>query len=141
MSDGIHDNFDPEALGKDPSHFGVEVPTWEGVPIEDYVLIKDSFRKTQLEKHIKSTLSPVDTVQAIFKYVDNLTEPTRKFMESNQGKEEPKDYKKFPGKSTPPNPLPPPSSSLLLPLTHCSRSRSLFLATVDHSTMISFIVN
>jgi hypothetical protein len=140
MSDGIHDNFDPEALGKDPSHFGVQVDSWDRVPIEDYVLIKDSFRKTQLEKHIRTSISPKDTVQTIFNFIETLTEPTRKFMEGNQGKEEPKDYKKFPGKSASLARYPSPLLLLYSVAVQCLTVLFPFRATVDHSTMISFIV-
>lgn len=111
MSDGVHDNLDPEALGVDPTGIGLNYDKWSDIDLNDRIILKDSYRTQLLYRHFLSEkkLSPKDVAEWAVKWVSCVTDKKRSFMESNVGMEEPADAKLYPGK-------------------------------MDHSTLLSFLV-
>ena len=105
VSDGMHDNLDPELLGKRPSdlsnNYQKSAP-WEGLTLEETQALKNSFRERKLAEIIckikRTKQNPESICSALVKYVKKITEPGRNFMETNPALELPDDYSKYPGK-------------------------------------------
>lgn len=95
VSDGVHDNLDPETLNLDPQQAGLDYAEWGEVPIEEKVRAKDIYRADVVAQHIDNTRSPSEIAVNMLKWVRKVTENKRMFMESNPGKEEPAE---LPGK-------------------------------------------
>eukprot|EP01119_Soliformovum_irregulare_P001308 TRINITY_DN11037_c1_g1_i1.p1 TRINITY_DN11037_c1_g1~~TRINITY_DN11037_c1_g1_i1.p1 ORF type:complete len:642 (+),score=207.30 TRINITY_DN11037_c1_g1_i1:1974-3899(+) len=110
LSDGIHDNIDPQHLGKTPQDFQLETTdgTWHGlVDPESANRAKGEWSLKLLKKMIlgsvnsKSGKSKVlNIAETLVNYTATLTQTSRDFMENseNADKRLPEDYKKFPGK-------------------------------------------
>jgi hypothetical protein len=91
-SDGIHDNFDPEFLGKSPMSLGGSAEKWNEIPRIESVRLRTSFRVSALEKLVASATAPKDIAESLKNYVTELTAAGRLFMEKNGG-DEPHDKK------------------------------------------------
>jgi serine/threonine protein phosphatase PrpC len=106
VSDGLHDNLDPQSLGKSPREFQIEADTWSDAEknfLEQAEEAKNAFRRKILEKEIETleqnnNLNPSSLSQVLVDFCDNLTAPSRDFMKQNPGKKLPNDYKLYPGK-------------------------------------------
>lgn len=111
VSDGVHDNLDPESLGVDPMGIGLNYEKWIDIPIHDRVALKDSYRTQLFYRHFQSvaSLGPKEIADWTMKWVKGVTDRKRTFMELNYGTEEPSDLKTYPGK-------------------------------MDHATLLSFVV-
>lgn len=111
MTDGVHDNLDPEALGVDPTGMGLNYEKWSDLPENDRITLKDSYRTQLLNRYFHSVknLDPREISNWGIKWVKSVTDKKREYMEKNLVAEEPSDHKKFPGK-------------------------------MDHSTLLSFVV-
>jgi len=102
MSDGCHDNFDPECLGicpKDlPKWFQFSPSdTWKNIPSEKALKAKELYMLKLMEKKLHNVCTPADITNRILEHCLSTTEAGRKFMKSS-GKKLPDDYEKFPGK-------------------------------------------
>lgn len=100
VSDGVHDNLDPEALGVDPMGIGLNYDKWLDIPLQDRIALKDSYRTQLFYRHFQSvpSLSPLEIANWTQNWVTNITDKKRSYMEQNFGKEEPSDSKLYPGK-------------------------------------------
>lgn len=95
VSDGVHDNLDPETLNLDPVQAGLDYTTWAEIPLDEKIRAKDIYRADIIAQHVDNTRSPSEIAVNMLKWVRKVTENKRLFMESNPGKEEPAE---LPGK-------------------------------------------
>lgn len=95
MSDGVHDNLDPESLNVEPQVVGLEYAAWGEVPVDERTRAKDIYRADLVAQHVDNTRSPSEIAVNMLKWVRKVTENKRLFMENNSGKEEPAE---LPGK-------------------------------------------
>ena len=102
-SDGFHDNFDAQSLGKLPVDLGWSDVTWEGMDPSDTALLKNLYRCWYL-KHKIFTLSqvcpptPALVVNRVIRHCYQTTLKSREFMEIYEGKKLPENYLEYPGK-------------------------------------------
>eukprot|EP01111_Echinosteliopsis_oligospora_P014285 TRINITY_DN5351_c0_g1_i1.p1 TRINITY_DN5351_c0_g1~~TRINITY_DN5351_c0_g1_i1.p1 ORF type:complete len:172 (-),score=30.29 TRINITY_DN5351_c0_g1_i1:62-577(-) len=96
VSDGVHDNFDPEYLGKTPEECYVRGGKWA---CPEGVAAKELYMSRYIEDVIASIADPKPStiVDAIVKHCKKVTKPSRKWMKQNKGRL-PVDYSRFPGK-------------------------------------------
>eukprot|EP01130_Rhizamoeba_saxonica_P014457 TRINITY_DN6321_c0_g2_i1.p1 TRINITY_DN6321_c0_g2~~TRINITY_DN6321_c0_g2_i1.p1 ORF type:complete len:990 (-),score=201.92 TRINITY_DN6321_c0_g2_i1:124-3093(-) len=100
VSDGVHDNFDPEHLGLGPRDMNINYEKWEDVP---YNVAMDAKSEYMIE-HIAQLINDAETsdpatIASIFTGNSyNITQKTRSYMEEDPFRTEPKDYGSFPGK-------------------------------------------
>jgi len=109
VSDGVHDNYDPQQLGKSPRDFGIPSDTWQHaektLPLQAEEA-KTHFRLQMMEEQFISLLNeqeraqllPTDVVNTLLTHCWNVTSASREFMESNPTKKLPADYNLYPGK-------------------------------------------
>ena len=95
VSDGVHDNLDPETLNIEPQAVGLDYGAWLDVPLDERTRAKDIYRADLVAQHIDNTRSPSEIAVNMLKWVRKVTENKRLFMENNTGKEEPAE---LPGK-------------------------------------------
>jgi hypothetical protein len=104
VTDGVHDNFDPQQLGKLPKDISthLESDNWkhyEGNAAADK--IKTTYRVKLLREtiHSKSNeVTPQEITSSVIEYCTHVTGKCREFMEQNPGKKQPTDYIEYPGK-------------------------------------------
>eukprot|EP01119_Soliformovum_irregulare_P010580 TRINITY_DN2613_c0_g1_i1.p1 TRINITY_DN2613_c0_g1~~TRINITY_DN2613_c0_g1_i1.p1 ORF type:complete len:725 (+),score=162.52 TRINITY_DN2613_c0_g1_i1:188-2362(+) len=114
-SDGVHDNLDPEHLGKLPADLNIKVKdnSWENLEslkgTSAYLeaeSVKSHFARKFLNAMIggerslrpESRTTPSSIVGKLVEHCLMVTKASRDWMESNPTKKLPKDYLKFPGK-------------------------------------------
>jgi hypothetical protein len=100
LSDGVHDNLDPQMLGVSPRDLGLPVDNWNDVEREASIkqqadVVKRVFMLKLLKRitHTRSTtrpLTPHDITQSLVRYAISITNNARAFMEANPGKKQPK---------------------------------------------------
>jgi len=111
MSDGVHDNLDPQTLGKTPFDLNLtesKETSWSDLPIEQIDSVKEKYREDRLRDMIMDcgktednqwqSPSPEDIMKKVIDYCVTLTKSSRDFMEQNPGKKLQDDYVQFPGK-------------------------------------------
>jgi len=123
MSDGVHDNLDPQSLGLRPRDACPSFPEpkeWEELTYEEAEGSKEDYQTKWLQSAINKHFRPVDALEAEGKTREELdaaramfvsevhayildhciktTLSSRDFMESNPSKELPCDYVAYPGK-------------------------------------------
>jgi hypothetical protein len=118
MSDGVHDNLDPQQLGISPSEAKIEASTWEEAEKVDPASVevfKNNFRKKWLEDTFTKQLLLLDKdippnsnhktkldvkliVDVLLQHCVNITKSSREFMENNPKQKQPHDFKAYPGK-------------------------------------------
>lgn len=112
VSDGIHDNFDPQHLGKTPLDFQLKFDTWEDAEKQmpkEVEEAKNLFRKTCLKDKIDDIIAndpsssqhkvhPKAINKKLLNYCFTLTESSRKFMVDFPNKKLPSDFAEYPGK-------------------------------------------
>jgi len=102
VSDGIHDNLDPELLGKFPSDLDDSIDegtNWKDLPPSLTARIKTRYREDTLASLINHThTNPQDICQALVEYSRKVTYASRSFMEQHPSEELPEDYTLYPGK-------------------------------------------
>lgn len=118
VSDGVHDNIEPEALGKTPAEtaeylkttryaaLAAQIPEdaiWDKMDPDLVEKLKTAHMTSRLEQII--SFIPVEDrrdvgniVTAMMRNSSDVTYPSRRFMEQNPDKPEPDDHKVFPGK-------------------------------------------
>ena len=104
-TDGVHDNFDPQQLGKLPKEVSTQL---EGEDWKEYFgnssadKVKNTFRVKLLRETIHASsrdVTPVEITSSVINHCVNLTKKCRDFMENNpQIKKQPSDIKEYPGK-------------------------------------------
>ena len=100
VSDGIHDNLHPAFLDVEPRQLKLDFDTWENVAqYLDVEKIALDYRVKVLGKLIGDyEETPESIVNKLMEYSIQTTESSRKWMETNQGKRLPCNYKLYPGK-------------------------------------------
>jgi hypothetical protein len=105
VSDGVHDNLDPQLLGKTPHDLGVEnVLDWRQLDREAGEKLKTSFRERKLLDIIAPSGVDLTSITAseinarVIQHCLDITQLSRSFMENNPGLELPEDYLSYPGK-------------------------------------------
>jgi len=117
VSDGVHDNLDPQFLGRDPSEFGIaQGLTWDDIPIEECSQIKTNFMNQMMTEVVlkdkeedtsyvgmtsnptKRILTPNLACKRLILHCQKITERSRQWMEQHPSAALETDYKNFPGK-------------------------------------------
>jgi len=114
VSDGVHDNFDPQHLGKLPRdlHEFVEnglhtskdkdLNSWEELDVERVAKLKNRYRCKLLSNLLlRDGLREINLDQftkRVIEHCVNITHNSRRFMEEHTGSSLPCDYSQFPGK-------------------------------------------
>jgi hypothetical protein len=104
VSDGVHDNFDPQLMGVNPREMGIEADTWATATAE---LIED--KKYQFSSHMMTKLlsrlhvknqkiSARKAAVHLIDHANDVTSASRDFMVNFPKKKLPIDYKTYPGK-------------------------------------------
>lgn len=107
VSDGVHDNLDPQHLGKEPKDFNIGSESWEEAekefPVESE-RAKNNFRKEIVRELISSVdkndgvPSPKLLAEKVLDHCKTVTEMGRVWMQENPTKRLPPDYIRYPGK-------------------------------------------
>jgi serine/threonine protein phosphatase PrpC len=107
MTDGVHDNLNPEMLGKEPCEIDTNLPPsikWSDLSFENYQAMATHYQNALFEHLInevtvKKPESSLDKIcEYITEYCHQVTSYGRDFMVSNPSKKEPSDKKLNPGK-------------------------------------------
>lgn len=103
MSDGVHDNLDPQTLGKVPGDLNIPTlswGTWDEIPHDTLLKIKSDYMRGLLAELIfeREEASPSSITDRLINHCLEVTRKAREFMESNPNKKQPTDYIEFPGK-------------------------------------------
>uniref|UniRef100_A0A6B2L696 PPM-type phosphatase domain-containing protein n=1 Tax=Arcella intermedia TaxID=1963864 RepID=A0A6B2L696_9EUKA len=121
MSDGVHDNLDPQTLGHVPSEFGQKVDSWDDIDPKLCTDIKTKFMNDLITKIITTDISevpqsfmndplplsnntearpvtPALITKRLVRYCLKLTRNAREWMEQNPNGTLESDYQKYPGK-------------------------------------------
>jgi len=111
VSDGVHDNLDPESYGRHPkdiapdftdtrlSSLAASIADWDDADQDTTEKLKSSWMLQKLHSIIKSkdmTAKSVST--SLVNHAMNTTSPGRTFMETYPEKPEPSDHVSYPGK-------------------------------------------
>jgi len=104
VSDGVHDNLDPVTLGKTPKSLGLDGEThadWKTVDKTKRNVAKDRFMTDLVQQLIMECPypTPVLITKRVIRYVRQITESSRVFMEQNpQAGMANLSYTEYPGK-------------------------------------------
>lgn len=100
MSDGVHDNFDPQSVGILPSELNLPDLPWESIDYQKLSQVKGKFTENEILKIINELddLNPESIVVALTERTRVLTQASRTFMETNPKQKLPADLKEYPGK-------------------------------------------
>ncbi|EFA81250.1 protein phosphatase 2C-related protein [Heterostelium album PN500] len=103
LSDGVHDNLDPQQLGLKPLDLGIDAESWD-IAGQQFAAetdrIKNEYRTQWLSDHFndEKSLTPSYITNYLLKHCVDTTQTSRDFMEQNTTKKLPCDYKLYPGK-------------------------------------------
>jgi hypothetical protein len=103
MSDGVHDNFDPETNGLAPSLLSSAIPngkSWSELKPEDAMLLKSAWGcdfMGRLLLPLGDGLTPESLCTTLANFCVTNTSTSRAFMEQNPHKRLPSDYTLYPG--------------------------------------------
>jgi serine/threonine protein phosphatase PrpC len=111
VSDGVHDNLDPESFGRHPKDIAAEfsdprlsslssaIKDWDDADQDTTEKLKSSWMLEKLHSIIKSQDMTAKSVSnALVDFVTHTTSPSRDFMEAYPDKQEPSDHVAYPGK-------------------------------------------
>lgn len=104
VSDGVHDNLDPELLGITPRELHVDADKWSILSSAQSSSLKTKFAQRLLsvlvEEHAAAeSLTPRQIVTALIAHAQYVTKDARNFAESQTTHVKmPTDYRSFPGK-------------------------------------------
>jgi len=100
VSDGVHDNLDPQTLGKIPKDLNLPHNSWDELSREQSMTIKSSYMKDLLEQIVfgEGPSSPSEITTKLIAHCTEATRKSREYMEKNPNKKQPTDYIEFPGK-------------------------------------------
>jgi hypothetical protein len=107
ISDGIHDNCDPQMLGKKPKDLDISSNSWEEAEKKypkKTQTAKTNFRqkllKDLLQDIIKdyNEIKPTYLTKKLMQYCFNITESSRKWMLENPKEKLPLNFEAYPGK-------------------------------------------
>eukprot|EP00026_Physarum_polycephalum_P000336 Phypoly_transcript_00336.p1 GENE.Phypoly_transcript_00336~~Phypoly_transcript_00336.p1 ORF type:complete len:1616 (-),score=256.83 Phypoly_transcript_00336:128-4975(-) len=108
VTDGIHDNFDPQQLGVSPHALGLDTDDWRAAETlfnAASMKKKSEFMTSKMQEAImklahasRSPVTPAIITRALTQYTLDLSYNSRMWMENNPGKKLIEDYSLFPGK-------------------------------------------
>jgi len=100
MSDGVHDNLDPQTLGKTPQELDLPNNSWDELSHEALIRAKATYMTNLLSSIVfnEDYPSPSAITNSLINHCMEVTRKAREFMEKNPHKKQPNDYVEFPGK-------------------------------------------
>eukprot|EP01124_Arcella_intermedia_P032476 TRINITY_DN7584_c0_g1_i1.p1 TRINITY_DN7584_c0_g1~~TRINITY_DN7584_c0_g1_i1.p1 ORF type:complete len:1143 (-),score=332.48 TRINITY_DN7584_c0_g1_i1:53-3106(-) len=101
VSDGVHDNLDPETRGLTPKECTkgeFDYESWDDLPNSVIEMVKSTYACSLMEKILLDSKTPKSIVSALIHHAESETRKSREYMEANPNEKEPNDYKSFPGK-------------------------------------------
>jgi len=105
VSDGVHDNLDPQTLGMSPTQFGFETEDWTNVEYEKGVDVKIEYMNNFITNLMKKKedggeelISPKLLSKKLIRHCMETTGAGRQFMEQHLNTALEHDYVKYPGK-------------------------------------------
>jgi len=102
VSDGVHDNLDPQTLGLPPTQFGLESDTWDSVDYDKGMDTKigymNNFITQIMHKEDGELISPKVLSKKLLRHCMEATSAGRQYMEQNPNTALEHDYVKYPGK-------------------------------------------
>merc|ERR1711988_939413 len=109
-SDGVHDNLDPQHLGKQPcdcSSQKVSFRSWNQMTDQSEIANLKTKEAEHFLGHLldlssyggeQDSLTPISVVDKVISHCYKTTQESRTFMELNPQEELPADYQQYPGK-------------------------------------------
>jgi len=104
VSDGVHDNLDPQLRGLAPSVFGISASSWEEAEKRHPSRtrdVKSNYLLELLQGTIQMRNQPITPhliTTALVELARETTKAAREFMETSLGARQPDDYAMYPGK-------------------------------------------
>eukprot|EP01129_Flabellula_baltica_P017425 TRINITY_DN9655_c0_g1_i1.p1 TRINITY_DN9655_c0_g1~~TRINITY_DN9655_c0_g1_i1.p1 ORF type:complete len:409 (-),score=83.19 TRINITY_DN9655_c0_g1_i1:20-1246(-) len=102
VSDGVHDNLDPQAIGMTPRDFDLDYDSWHDVPYDEGIDLKiewtNNFLTDMVRKESGEAISPKLLTKKLLRHCIDMTAAGRQFMEQNPNSTLPSDYQLYPGK-------------------------------------------
>ena len=101
VSDGVHDNLDPQQLGLSPKDLALPQNDWSEMDADVSELHRCRYRERRLNDLILSVGEPYEpqhVVPVILKHCLDTNHAAAEWMKANVGKRLPFDYSKYPGK-------------------------------------------
>lgn len=100
MSDGVHDNLDPQTLGKIPADLKLPNKSWEELNHDSLLKIKSDFMKDLLCELVfsQTDITPSTITDRLISHCLEATRKSREYMEEDTSRKQPMDYIAFPGK-------------------------------------------
>jgi len=100
MSDGVHDNLDPQTLGKTPQELNLPNNSWDELSHDALIKTKATYMTNLLSSIVfgDDHPSPAVITNRLINHCMEVTRKAREFMEKNPHKKQPTDYVEFPGK-------------------------------------------
>jgi serine/threonine protein phosphatase PrpC len=118
LSDGVHDNLDPQSLGIPPSDFGIDADNWDDVETDRCTKVKTEYMNEYITKIIlgsgkedneatnfgqnsnasKRPITPPLISKRLVRHCLDMTKKSREWMEQHPQEILENDYKKYPGK-------------------------------------------
>jgi len=107
LSDGVHDNLDPQFLGKLPSEFNIHTQTWKEAELL-YPDLLDSTKTSYRNKMIEDIIDridqknpdtvPIELCKYLMNHCEIVTKNGREFLIKNHNKRIPENIHEYPGK-------------------------------------------
>lgn len=105
VTDGVHDNLDPQHLGRVPKDMSKEYnlagDKWEDVDSAKAVIAKNAYTTELLLRLLRTgeeMPTPKEVADRLIAHCIEVTQKSRQYMEDNNGKRLPEDYIEYPGK-------------------------------------------
>lgn len=106
VSDGVHDNLDPENLGISPNLLGASRPSWSEIESDEARLLKKVYMENMFCDIVLASIDPKGSgqvlpqlcVKKLLENAFNITVSSRKFVEEGLGTRLPLDHDNYPGK-------------------------------------------
>ncbi|GAM23843.1 hypothetical protein SAMD00019534_070180 [Acytostelium subglobosum LB1] len=103
MSDGVHDNLDPQSIGVTPRELQLPHDNWSDMEFEKIQESKSKYMQEFLKKKIRGLQvdDPLSAKLVVDRLIDHVVETTRSsrdFMVNSPSKPLPDDLKAYPGK-------------------------------------------
>jgi serine/threonine protein phosphatase PrpC len=100
VSDGVHDNLDPQTLGKIPADLQLPNKSWEELTHDSLLKIKADYMRELLRDLVFSQpdITPGSISDRLISHCLEATRKSREYMEEDMSRKQPMDYIAFPGK-------------------------------------------
>lgn len=99
MSDGVHDNLDPQTLGKIPADLHLPNKNWEELAHDNLLKIKAEYMRNTLKDIIfTDDPTPSQVTERLIAHCLEVTRKSREYMEQDAARKQPSDYIAYPGK-------------------------------------------